>query len=162
MSHLIQDLIFASARRTPHGEALVYGPRRLDYATLAALVRASAATLLAQGLEAGERVAVYMEKNIENVAAMFGAASAGGVFVPVNPLLKPEQVAYILADCNVRVLVTTVDRLRLLQEALAIAATCAPCWQWAAARCPSCRACRCWPGTRRWRPPPAARRRTAP
>jgi len=119
MSHLIQDLIFASARRTPHGEALVYGPRRLDYATLAALVRASAATLLAQGLEAGERVAVYMEKNIENVAAMFGAASAGGVFVPVNPLLKPEQVAYILADCNVRVLVTTVDRLRLLQEALA-------------------------------------------
>ncbi len=119
MSHLIQDLIFASARRTPQAEALVYGPRRLDYAALAALVRASAASLLAHGLEAGERVAVYMEKNIENVAAMFGAASAGGAFVPVNPLLKPEQVAYILADCNVRVLVTTVDRLRLLQDALA-------------------------------------------
>src|SRR5262249_13169702 len=43
----------------------------------------------------------------------------GGVFVPVNPLLKPEQVAYILADCNVRVLVTSVDRLRLLGEQLA-------------------------------------------
>ena len=42
---------------------------------------------------------------------MFGAAAAGGVFVPVNPLLKPEQVAYILADCNVRVLVTSADRL---------------------------------------------------
>lgn len=49
---------------------------------------------------------------------MFGAAAAGGVFVPVNPLLKPEQVAYILADCNVRVLVTTVDRLRLLAGVL--------------------------------------------
>ena len=29
------------------------------------------------------------------------------MFVPVNPLLKPDQVAYILRDCNVRVLVTS-------------------------------------------------------
>ena len=58
-----------------------------------------------------------MEKNVENVAAMFGAAAAGGAFVPVNPLLKPEQVAYIMADCNVRVLVTSADRLRLLAPA---------------------------------------------
>ena len=34
-------------------------------------------------------------------------SAAGGVFVPVNPVLKPAQVAHILADCDVRVLVTT-------------------------------------------------------
>jgi acyl-CoA synthetase (AMP-forming)/AMP-acid ligase II len=34
--------------------------------------------------------------------------------VPINPLLKAEQVAYILRDCNVRVLVTTRDRADLL------------------------------------------------
>jgi len=118
MSDLVHDFIFHSARRTPAAEALVYGSRRLDYAELAQLVRGTAAALLAHGLGAGERVAVYMEKNVENVAAMFGAAAAGGAFVPVNPLLKAEQVAYILADCNVRVLVTSVDRLRLLQDAL--------------------------------------------
>ncbi|QGZ40572.1 acyl-CoA ligase (AMP-forming) (exosortase A-associated) [Pseudoduganella flava] len=118
MSDLIHDFIFRSAQRTPAAEALVHGNRRVDYAGLAGLVRRSAAALLASGLERGERVAVYMEKNVENVAAMFGAAAAGGVFVPVNPLLKPEQVAYILADCNVRVLVTTVDRLRLLAGVL--------------------------------------------
>jgi acyl-CoA ligase (AMP-forming) (exosortase A-associated) len=111
-------LLLRSAQRTPGAEALVYGQRRLNYADLAGLVRGTAAGLLACGLERGERVAVYLEKNIENVAAMFGAAAAGGAFVPVNPLLKPEQVAYILADCNVRVLVTSTDRLRLLQEAL--------------------------------------------
>ena len=38
---------------------------------------------------------------------MFGAAAAGGVYVPVNPLLKAEQVGYILQDCNVRVLLTS-------------------------------------------------------
>ncbi|MRV75867.1 acyl-CoA ligase (AMP-forming), exosortase A system-associated [Duganella sp. FT92W] len=119
MSELIHEFIFDSARRTPGAEALVYGARRLDYAALAGAVRSAADALAAVGLERGERVAVCMEKNVENVAAMFGAAAAGGVFVPVNPLLKPEQVAYILADCNVRVLVTSADRLRLLAPALA-------------------------------------------
>ncbi|AVR94751.1 acyl-CoA ligase (AMP-forming), exosortase A system-associated [Pseudoduganella armeniaca] len=118
MSDLIHEFVYRSARRTPAAEALVHGTRRLDYAALARLVSQAAGALLASGLERAERVAVYMEKNVENVAAMFGAAAAGGVFVPVNPLLKPEQVAYILADCNVRVLVTTADRLKLLQAVL--------------------------------------------
>ncbi|MDB5794810.1 MAG: acyl--CoA ligase, partial [Noviherbaspirillum sp.] len=73
---------------------------------------------LETGLGRGERVAVYLEKRIETVAGLFGAAAAGGVFVPVNPLLKPEQVAYILADCNVRVLLTSADRLKLLAPVL--------------------------------------------
>ena len=59
-----------------------------------------------------ERVAVYLEKRFEAVIACFGAAAAGCVFVPVNPLLKPKQVAYILAHCNVRVLITSDQRLK--------------------------------------------------
>jgi acyl-CoA ligase (AMP-forming) (exosortase A-associated) len=118
MSDLIHDFIFDSARRTPAAEALVHGAERCSYAELAALVRQVAGVLLDSGVGRGERVAVYMEKRIENVAAMFGAAAAGCVFVPVNPLLKPDQVAYILADCNVRLLATTAERLALLAPAL--------------------------------------------
>jgi acyl-CoA ligase (AMP-forming) (exosortase A-associated) len=119
MPDLIHDFIFDAARRTPDAEALVHGVARLDYAGLAAAVRAAAGALLGAGIGRGERVAVYLEKRIENVAAMFGAALAGAVFVPVNPLLKPEQVAYILADCNVRVLVTSSERLAQLAPVLA-------------------------------------------
>jgi acyl-CoA synthetase (AMP-forming)/AMP-acid ligase II len=119
MNHLIHESLFDSAARTPDAEALSCGARRCSYAELAAQVRAVAAFLLGQGLERGARVAVYMEKRIENVAAMFGAAAAGCVFVPVNPLLKPEQVAYILADCKVALLVTTAERLEQLAPALA-------------------------------------------
>ena len=50
--------------------------------------------------------------------AAFGTAAAGGVFVPLNPLLKPDQVAYILRDCNVRVLVTSPERLAALAGVL--------------------------------------------
>jgi len=119
MNHLIHDSIFDSAARTPDALALAYGAERCTYAALAARVSAAAALFLACGLRPGERVAVYMEKRIENVVAMFGAAAAGCVFVPVNPLLKPEQVAYILADCNVRLLVTTPERRAQLAAVLA-------------------------------------------
>lgn len=119
MNHLIHDSIFDSAARTPDAEALVDGAARCTYRELAGQVTAVAALLLARGLGPGERVAVYMEKRSENVAAMFGAAAAGCVFVPVNPLLKPEQVAYILADCSVRLLVTTPERLAQLAPVLA-------------------------------------------
>lgn len=117
-SYLVHDFIFSSAARAPDAEALVDGARRLSYAQLAALTRRTCAALRARGARRGERVAVYMEKNIEHVAALFGAAAAGMVFVPVNPLLKPEQVAYILRDCDVRVLVTSADRLRQLAPSL--------------------------------------------
>ncbi len=116
MSDLIHDGLFDSARRTPAAEALVYGAQRLDYAALAAEVECAAGALLAAGVQRGERVAIYLEKRVENVAAMFGAALIGAVFVPVNPQLKPAQIGYILTDCNVRVLLTSPERLAQLEE----------------------------------------------
>ena len=123
MGELVHDIIFAAAARAPHAEALVYRDERLDYTALARLVDAGAAAVREAGLNAGERVAVFLEKRTECVAALFGASAAGAVFVPVNPLLKPEQVAYILADCGVRLLVTSPERLRQLAPALAACPT---------------------------------------
>jgi acyl-CoA ligase (AMP-forming) (exosortase A-associated) len=119
MHYLVQDFIYASALRRPAAEALVDGRRRLDYAGLAAAVTRCSRALTAQGVRRGDRVAVYLEKSLENVIALFAAAAAGAVFVPVNPLLKPEQVAYILRDCTARLLVTSDARLRQLAPVLA-------------------------------------------
>ena len=119
MSELVHDFISRAARQWPAAPALVHGAARLDYTALAQAVAEAAQTLLGTGLGRAERVAVYLEKRLENVAACFGAAAAGAVFVPVNPLLKAQQVAYILADCNVRVLLTSPERLAQLAPVLA-------------------------------------------
>ena len=119
MGDLVHDFIFCTARRTPAAPALAHGERRLDYAALAQAVKAAAQVLLGAGAQRASRVAVYLEKRVENVAACFGATAAGAVFVPVNPLLKAAQVGYILADCAVAILVTSVERLRLLAPVLA-------------------------------------------
>jgi acyl-CoA ligase (AMP-forming) (exosortase A-associated) len=114
-----RDFIHASAVRTPDAEALVFQDRRLSYADLARGIETWSEALLALDIGAGQRVAIYLEIRIEAVAAMYGAADAGAVFVPVNPLLKAEQVAYILYDCDVRILVTSAERLAALAPALA-------------------------------------------
>jgi acyl-CoA ligase (AMP-forming) (exosortase A-associated) len=117
-SCLLSDLVADAARRAPDAPALSAGDATLSYAALHAGVLGCAAGLCAFGLGRGDRVAIYLDKRFETVVACFGAAAAGAVFVPVNPLLKPEQVGYILRDCSVRVLVTSPDRMAQLGDVL--------------------------------------------
>jgi acyl-CoA ligase (AMP-forming) (exosortase A-associated) len=115
---LLHDLVGIAARRAPNDAALTYGAQTLNYAELQAAVQGFAAGLLAHGTQRGERVGIYLEKRIETVVASFGAPAAGAVFVPMNPLLKPEQVVFIGLDCGVRVLVTSPERLATLAPVL--------------------------------------------
>ncbi|HSD39611.1 MAG TPA: acyl-CoA ligase (AMP-forming), exosortase A system-associated [Rhodocyclaceae bacterium] len=115
---LLHDLLAISAARTPLATALVDGGKRVDYATLQTEVSGLAAGLLSLGLQRGQRVAMWMEKRAEMVATIFAASQAGAAFVPINPLLKPAQVAHILQDCAVSILVTTAARRPLLDEVL--------------------------------------------
>ncbi len=119
MVRLLHELILDQATKHPTATAVVHRQISLDYATLATQIQTVAHGLLALGLNRSERVAIYLPKRLEAVTALFGAAFAGGVFVPINPLLKPDQVAYILRDCNVRILVTARDRADLLEPLLA-------------------------------------------
>ena len=119
MTQLLHELPLGSAQVRPQANALRYGDNSLRYGDLAREIRACASGLLELGLGRQERVAIYLEKRFENVIAVFGATAAGGVFVPVNPLLKAEQVGYILRDCNVRVLVTSPERYSVLADTLA-------------------------------------------
>ncbi len=119
LDHLLHDLVRLSAQRTPDAPALTHGDVHTRYGALDAAVQGFASGLISLGLQRAERVAIYLEKRLETVVASFGSAAAGTVFVPLNPMLKPEQVAYILQDCGVRLLVTSPDRLVLLAPVLA-------------------------------------------
>ena len=115
---LLHELAMIAATRDPDALALTHGNRSINYGTFAQSVADVSASLRTLGLARGGRVAVYLDKRVEAVIAMFGAAAAGGVFVPLNPVLKPLQIQYVLRDCAAQVLVTSSDRLALLDEAL--------------------------------------------
>jgi acyl-CoA ligase (AMP-forming) (exosortase A-associated) len=118
MPDLIHQLIAHSAQSSPAAPALLFGDQSFSYAQLQSQVEAVANGLLSVGVGAGERVAVYLPKQPETVFSLFGAAAAGACFVPINPLLKPRQVAHILPHCNVRVLITSMPRLTSLLDVL--------------------------------------------
>ena len=113
-STLLQDLLFRSVQDNNAAVALTYGESSLTYGELGDATRRFSNGIRGCGLVRGERVAIYLEKRFETVIASFGTPTAGGVFVPLNPLLKAEQVAYILRDCNVRILITSAQRRALL------------------------------------------------
>ena len=118
MSDLLYELISNQATLTPEADALHFKNLTLSYEELDTRIQSFAHGLLALDLKPSERVAIYLPKQPETVLSLFGASYAGGVFVPVNPLLKPKQVAYILKDCNVRVLITSSQRLKFLLDEL--------------------------------------------
>ncbi len=118
MMNLSHELFLPALLSNPHSTALKEGTRDVDYQSLSREISQASGLFLSLGLLRWERVAVYLEKRIDTVVALFGASAAGGVFVPANPLLKPEQVGHILTDCNVRILVTSPERLELLRPVL--------------------------------------------
>jgi len=115
---LLHELISQATARSDGRSALVHDKSSLAYGELQDQLVQFSSGLMALGTQRGERVAIYLEKRFETVIASFGAPAAGAVFVPLNPLLKPEQVCYIIRDCNVRVLITSRERLALLANTL--------------------------------------------
>jgi acyl-CoA ligase (AMP-forming) (exosortase A-associated) len=114
----LHQIVSGMADRRPDAPALTFKDTTVTYAELWDDVMAFASGLQGIGLARGERVAVYLDKRIETVVSIFGSSAAGGVFVPINPVLKAKQVAYILQDCSVKVIVTTAERLELLRDEL--------------------------------------------
>ncbi len=119
MIETLSDLILRAARYDDSAPALRFKKEGRGYGELLSDIRRFAAGLQALGIRRSDRVAIFADKQIETVTAMFGTSMASGVFVPVNGLLKPQQVAHILNDCSVHTLVTTSARLANLSSVLA-------------------------------------------
>jgi len=114
MDFLIWHLLRESTRRLPEKEALVHGADRLSYHEVGKRTGGLATGLREIGLSRGERIGIYLEPSIAQVLSIFGASQAGGVFVPINAQLFPEQVAHIAKDSGMKVLITSPAKLSTL------------------------------------------------
>ncbi len=119
MRSQLHHILAETASWHAEGPALTFKATTLTYRELWQQSAAMGAGLQGLGLGRGHRVAVYLDKRVETVVSVFGTSIAGGVFVPVNPLLRPRQVGHIIDDCAARVLVTSADRFDQLEDQLA-------------------------------------------
>lgn len=115
--HLLHHLLAATSA-APARAAIIDGDHTYTYGQFRAAIESMAACLIASGVGRGDRVAILLPKSFAECVAIFAASRAGAVFVPINPTLRPQQVAHIVADCGARVLVTQADLEKTLGSAL--------------------------------------------
>jgi long-chain acyl-CoA synthetase len=89
-----------------HGDRLAVelGDRGLTYAELDALAGRTAAFLVAHGVAPGDRVGLMLPNLPEFPVLYYGIVRAGGVVVPMNPLLKPREIAHYVRDSGMALL----------------------------------------------------------
>ena len=111
------DLLRRTAIRLPNKLAIHCGDTRWTYAEFDALVTRLAAGLAQRGIAHGDKVAV-LARNSHGFAAMrFALARLGAVLVPINFMLKADEVAYILRHAGARTLATDSGLAELARAA---------------------------------------------
>src|SRR5690606_24836919 len=98
----VDRLLFRSARITPDKVALIAGTDSITYEGLERLSCRLGRALLADGIRRGDRVGLILPNCIEFIASFFAVSRIGAVLVPLNPAYTDAELAVVLADAGVR------------------------------------------------------------
>jgi fatty-acyl-CoA synthase len=112
---LLGDTIGANLDRTAarvgDHEALVECAtgRRFSYPGLVAEVEACALGLAALGVRKGDRVGIWAPNCAEWVFVQYGTAKLGAILVNINPAYRTHELAYVLKQAGISVLVAAPE-----------------------------------------------------
>ena len=117
--NIAQELTDA-AQRWPDAAAILFNDQTLSFSTLARRAGRWQDGLQRLGVKAGDRVAMLLPNGPEFSDGYYAAVALGAVFVPLDPVLKADELAEILADLQPRLLVVANDSEAAAREALAV------------------------------------------
>lgn len=99
-------LFFDACRKHPQKTFLVFGSHSYSYGDIQHKVSLLSEKLAQIGLRKGDKVAIYLFNSPEFVVSFLALNKLGITVVPVNPLLKEEEIEHILHDSQARALLT--------------------------------------------------------
>ena len=107
MLQTLGEVLPASARRFGDKTALISDGRRLGFRELNGLSNRLASSLRGIGVEAGDRVTLYAPNSWEWIVSYYAIHKAGAVANPINAMLTPEEVGFVVGDCGAKVLLAS-------------------------------------------------------
>ncbi len=106
----LHDTLEESARRFPDKTCVTYERERISFVEMNRRVNQFAHGLReAGGVAQGDRVGLLARNSPAFIEALYGVLKLGATVVPINTFLAPPEVAFILNDCGVKVLVASSD-----------------------------------------------------
>ncbi|MBD3860021.1 amino acid adenylation domain-containing protein [Bacillus sp. 28A-2] len=100
----IPELLNERIKAQPDHLALVEGDRAITYEELGQEIQRLAGSLVENGVQPGDAVAVYMNRSADAVIAILAVLYAGATYVPVDPSQPEERIRFMLEDSGVSIL----------------------------------------------------------
>jgi long-chain acyl-CoA synthetase len=106
-----------TARARPDAVAISFRGRDVTFAELDADSSRLAHALVARGVRCGDRVGLFAPNSPEFEVAFYAASKAGAVACPMNPSYRERDLAHVMADAGLSVVVTTEPLAHVVDEA---------------------------------------------
>ena len=112
----IQQVFEAQVWQTPDARAAVFNGRTLTYDELNRRTNQLAHHLRALGVGPDKRVGICLERSLDMAVALVGVLKSGGAYLPLDPRLPPERLAFMLADAQAVALLTHQELAQTLPD----------------------------------------------
>lgn len=112
----VRNLLEIAKNRAPDKIALKQNERSITFIELYERVNQIASYISKLGLAKGSRIGIYSDKSIEQAIAILAVLSTEYVIVPITRFLKPEQVSYIIGDCDIQVIITDAAKVESIED----------------------------------------------
>src|SRR6185436_16313431 len=102
----LHELVETSVTRTPDAVAISCGDEVLTYAEVNRRAEALAAYRRGRGVGCEDRVALLFERSPQLLVAILAVLKSGGAYVPLDPTYPAQRLEWMIADADVKLLVT--------------------------------------------------------
>jgi amino acid adenylation domain-containing protein len=86
--------------------AIVDGEISTDFISLREQAKKTAQALISIGVKSGDRVGICMTKSTNQISCILATLYANAIFVPILPALKYDNIAHIVTDSGMRLIIT--------------------------------------------------------
>lgn len=107
----IGSLLGLCAKKYGDKVALVYKDRPFTFTEMDALSNRLGSSLRKLGVGSGDRVSIYSQNSWEWIIGYYATAKIGAIINPVNVMLTPEELLYVVNDCGAKALLTSADKV---------------------------------------------------
>ena len=115
---LVSSIVEKQARLIPDKHAIIDDSHsiKITYSQLFKRSKRFANALLDMGLQPGDRVAMMLSNSYVSAELIYGITMAGMIMVNINERLREQEIKYILNDSNTKVIVTSSEITKLLNN----------------------------------------------